>query len=199
MLDPLTSLGLVTNVVQLVEFGCNTLAKGYELASTGTTAEREHLRKLTRDTSCLCKELDAQLGHTEDDVLYGDGAKPSPQQIPVSHVRERLESPDVESLCATGEVGSQHRSKHSPEKGVRSIAHDAQDVAKELDNMLSKLSIKGAGDDNERPPKRRRTGATRVAQSLLKSVWKDKDVARLKTKMTDLQRNLILRMSVMQK
>jgi len=61
MLDPLTSLGLASNIVQLVEFGLTVASKGRELASTGTTAEHEHLKVLTRDTRVLCYELDRQV------------------------------------------------------------------------------------------------------------------------------------------
>jgi hypothetical protein len=57
MLDPLTSLGLASNIVQLVSFGFEVLSKGHELATTGTTREQAHLEAITRQTKSICSDL----------------------------------------------------------------------------------------------------------------------------------------------
>ena len=62
MIDPLTSLGLASNIMQLVSFGIQVIDKAKELAVTGSTAEQEHLRAIAGDTSRICRELHDQIG-----------------------------------------------------------------------------------------------------------------------------------------
>ena len=59
MLDPLTPLGLASNVVQIVDFGVRTIAKAGELAATGTTKEDAHLEKLIQNNLSVHSDLQA--------------------------------------------------------------------------------------------------------------------------------------------
>lgn len=57
MLDPLTALGLATNVVQLVDFGLKACTKARDLAETGTTEDYNHLEDLIRQNLTLTEDL----------------------------------------------------------------------------------------------------------------------------------------------
>lgn len=85
MLDPLTTLGLVSNIVQLVDFGLDVLDRGRELAQTGTTTERQHLRRLVEDTQAVCAELQQKMPPKSDqkDEDLQRSALRDPQNEPV--------------------------------------------------------------------------------------------------------------------
>lgn len=168
MLDPLTSLGLASNIVQLVDFGLKTAARGRELATKGATAEHKHLETITKDLSSLCADLD--------------------KQVPAPEPRNKSRKIDV-----TPKQPPPQELVNS-DRAIRDLAHTAKDVADELLTLLQTLSINKPSEDGERPSKRRRT----VASRLVKSMWKEKEVQSLRLRMNDLQQEMMIRLSVMQ-
>ncbi|KAK5122176.1 hypothetical protein LTR85_004422 [Meristemomyces frigidus] len=163
MLEPITALGLASSVIQLVDFGFKTAARGRELATKGATAENAHLATITKDLIELCTELDTQTGAG----AVGDG--------------EAQQSSQSEEGAKSAEA-------------IKALARSAKDVADELASLLQGLSLNKPGENGEPPTKRRRT----VASRLVKSVWKDKELQGLRIRITSLQQEMILRLSVMQ-
>jgi hypothetical protein len=60
MLDPLTALGLASNIIQLVDFGSRLVANAQDIARDGVTADHKHLQSLARETKILCEDIDTQ-------------------------------------------------------------------------------------------------------------------------------------------
>lgn len=57
MLDPMTALGLASNIVQLVSFGGELISRGKELSKTGCTSEHAHVRTIAKDIGDLSAGL----------------------------------------------------------------------------------------------------------------------------------------------
>lgn len=57
MLDPLTALGVASNVIQLVDFASKVLSKAKDLRFHGTTVDNTRLEALTVDMVFLCENL----------------------------------------------------------------------------------------------------------------------------------------------
>lgn len=59
MIDPLSALGLASNILQFVEFGCKLVSDGYELHENGSLSGVDELELVTKDLICLAKDLTA--------------------------------------------------------------------------------------------------------------------------------------------
>lgn len=57
MLDPYTGIGLVANIVQLVDFGLKIISNAREISSTGLPAEYKHLESIANNVTVLTKTL----------------------------------------------------------------------------------------------------------------------------------------------
>ena len=221
MIDPLTSLGLACNIVQLVEFGCNVIQKGRELASNGTTDERKHLEKLATDTSRLYKELEEQLEPQKIKVKKSDDQQDQDATATRNNEDDssmRMDHTLFPTLFNLDEpfpnTGTSLRPRIHKEKKkdaddeIRLLADETKDVADELKGLLARLDLRDLDssseeDEEPRPAKKRRLisrrNPRRFARSLWESACKDKSVTKLKNRMVDLQRNMVLRMLVVQR
>ncbi|KAK3678826.1 hypothetical protein LTR78_001279 [Recurvomyces mirabilis] len=161
MLDPLTSLGLASNIVQLVDFGIRTFCQARELAATGTTQDYEHMEALLQDSNSIFWDLDAATG---EKVGNND--------------------PGWEDRLAPLTEGDK----------VTALARRSKEVAEELSVLLHKLKFEEPNEDAGRPMKRRRTAVKCVVKGLLKK----SEVTELRSKLNDLQQQMILRLSAMQ-
>lgn len=57
MLDPLTALGLASNIVSFIDYGCKLISDGYELYGKGTLGGTEELELVTKDLVRLANDL----------------------------------------------------------------------------------------------------------------------------------------------
>ena len=59
MLDPLTALGVVSSVIQIVDFGCKLVSETQEIYQSASGATRKHVTSLeiTEDINILYKDL----------------------------------------------------------------------------------------------------------------------------------------------
>ncbi|RXK34146.1 hypothetical protein BBD39_06045 [Arsenophonus endosymbiont of Bemisia tabaci Asia II 3] len=89
------------------------------------------------------------------------------------------------------------RSRFSAQDGstFASLATQTKSVANNLDELLARLEV-NAEDETEGPPtKRQRVSSSRVARKLLRGIWDDKEIKGLKSRMLDLQRQLLLELA----
>ena len=120
MLDPLASLGLVSNVVQLVEFGMKVVQTGHEIATTGTKVEHTHLKAIADNTAAVHAELHKQVG------VF------------------RLTDPENDASENLGvyKADELKRSDHPrDEKSVVSLAMRTRGVVDDLSRMLQRLKM----------------------------------------------------------
>lgn len=178
MIDPVTSLGLAINVVQIVDLGFRIIGKGKELARTGTTVEQEHLKKLAQETSNICSDLQGQAAIPNTSNQHDGAGK--------CHTRNPGDDQARVDLA-------NHR------KAIGELAHRTKDVADELSELLSTLSLGCTRDEEEGPPRRRRMAPGRIIKGVWKSAWKEPDVSRLRRTLADLQGDMILRLTVLQR
>ena len=71
MADPFTILGIVTNIIQLVEFGLKTCQKVHQLAESGTTSEHQYLESLVQTNLSLLGDLQAKTVKDPEDHEAG--------------------------------------------------------------------------------------------------------------------------------
>lgn len=64
MLDPLTALGLVSNIAQLVDFGMTLVSDAREISELGSTSEHEHIRTIVNDMGKLSAIITKKNGTT---------------------------------------------------------------------------------------------------------------------------------------
>ena len=169
MLDPLTALGLVGNILQIVEFGLKTVRTGRELAATGTTEEYERLERLLRDSQSLFSEL-----CTAERV--GASATQSSDQDLDARFRDS---------------GSEQQ--RASEQALRDLAGDGKVVVEKLSYLLDGLKIQER-DDAPSSAKRIKLAARRA----VKGAFKEKEVEKLKCELRDLQQRMLLRVSNLQ-
>ena len=64
MIDPLTALGAVASITQLIDLGIKTVTKSREIhkSASGSLVENEDLTAVTQDLSDLSKKLKEKLG-----------------------------------------------------------------------------------------------------------------------------------------
>ncbi|KAF7190662.1 Vegetative incompatibility protein HET-E-1 [Pseudocercospora fuligena] len=173
MLDPLTSLGLVVNIVQLVEFGLKAVSKGRELAQKGSTAEHRHFEVLARETEELCAEIRNQPAF----IRAANLEKSDPQET------------SIESGDGTADP---YADTHS---AIRNLADETRDVSRELGHMLKGLKIAdGASQGVKDSLKRKRA----LAGGLMKAIWHDHDLKDLRDRLLRLQQQMTLRLTIMQ-
>ena len=181
MLDPLTSIGLATNVVQLVDFGLKVATTGHQIATKGSTEEHTHLESIAKGTSRLCDEISKHKGHAQvpsTALSSGNGRKEQ-----------------------TTRPSSSNDAVQQDENAIEGLAFRARTVAEELGMMLQGLKIEDAGhDDSEGESskssrKRKRT----VLNRMVKAVWRDSDIQKLRKQLMELQQELILSLNVMQR
>ncbi|KAK4556700.1 hypothetical protein LTR86_006271 [Recurvomyces mirabilis] len=166
MLDPLTSLGLASNIVQIIDFGIRTFCQARELAATGTTLDYEHMEVLLQDSNSIFWDLDAATGALK--AGQADNNEPGWED----RLAPRTESDEVTAL-----------------------ARRSKEVAEELSALLHDLKFEEDKQDADgRPTKRRRTAVKCVVKGLLKK----SEVTELRSKLNDLQQQMILRLSAMQ-
>jgi hypothetical protein len=171
MLDPITAVGLASNIIQLVDFGVRIINSGRELATKGTTEELLQLETIIQDNILV---LDDLKGHHEG-----------------ADTNQSTESPNGSDLSKTGK-DSKPESCGDP---LQDLAHQARDVAKELSTLLHGLKLDNVlNQGEERPAKRRRT----AAKLTVKGVFKQKEVRKLQSRLDGLQKALIFRISASQ-
>ena len=180
MLDPLTSLGLVTNIVQLVDFGSKAVAKGRELKLTGTTTEHEHMRVIARSIFDLCDAIQNQINH-------GD-------------VRQLHESPQHNEAPVLQHVAG---ALLKSENCISQLSLKTRDVAQQLSIMLDGLKIEDCGsmalNSAQMTPIVGRKRKRDIASCFVKAIWKDSDLQTLRRNLSELQPQMILSLSVMQR
>lgn len=177
MLDPLTSLGLATNIVQLVDFGARVIKTGHDLAKGGGIAEHEHLAALAESSAALCADLQQQTGISDADL--------------VDRQRESCLNNTDSSTPAGNAIAD--------EEDIAILAKRTCDVAEDLALMLKGLKIEGRtiNKDASTPV---RAGSKRkrdVAATLVKAIWKEGDVQRMQKQLLELQDGLSLSLGVM--
>ena len=166
MLDPLTSLSLVTNIVTLIDFGLKAVKQGREIASSGTTAEHEDLRRAAANTISLCNIARFQV------------QEQTWSSANLSHAQKVDEQPIV------------------------LLANKTQSVAHDIGMMLEGLKIEDTPQaasttliDSTVGRKRKRA----VAKQVVKAIWRDSDLQKSKKDLDELQREMILSLTTMQR
>lgn len=171
MLDPLTSLGLATNVVQLVDFGLRVAKIGHQICKNGSTEEHQHLDEMSERIKRLCVEVQQNLRLKQRGQITSN--------LPTENEEPRYDHP------------------------IENLALRTRRAAEELSMMLDKLKIEDVqhpASSNESPNntptrKRKRDAVNRV----VKAVWKDADVQKLRKQLGELQQELILNLTVLQR
>lgn len=105
--------------------------------------------------------------------------------------------PPLESLVDRRDLDENSSRKcNDTEEALGGLALEAKDVAEELRTLLSSLKIDDAPHEGSegRPAKRRRT----AAKCAVKSMFKKKDVDQLRSRLNDLQQQLVLKMLSLQ-
>lgn len=64
MLDPLSALGLASNVIQLVDFSARLVKKGTEIHLRGETVDNARLQDVTVNLAHQSKNITASLGRS---------------------------------------------------------------------------------------------------------------------------------------
>lgn len=204
MLDPLTSLGLAANIVQLVQFGCKILSTGYKISTTGTTPERDHLEQLSDEVSAICRELDAQHDLRTKLKELEEAAKkrrdnvtwtrpPSEDVLPEWNYSEDKASSDASINEPTTKGAIEE------EENARGLAHKTRDAAEELSSMLAKLDVKGKNEDESRPTKRRKVSTGKVIRSVWDGIIHGSKLEAMKTRLLELQQCMVLQLSAAQR
>ena len=181
MLDPLTSIGLATNIVQLVEFGLKVAATGRQIASTGTTEDHSHLKGISQNISLLCDDIQKQIGRLNK----------GPTKSHLNRGRHQEDTCEHEPARSVNE------------NTVRHLALRTRVVADDLGMMLVGLKIDDSEQEtpnntplgSETSRKRKRS----VANRIVKALWKDSDIQRLRRQLVELQQELTLNLTVMQR
>ena len=171
MVDPLTALGLASNIVQLVDVGAKILKDGRELANTGTTEQCAHIRRLvdeSRSVSNAIKATSRNYGSPDD--LPGPGSSDR-----TGHSTERVRGPDEATVK------------------LHELAAETCDVAEELSAMLNRVTLSN-GNAEQRPGKRRRVAVKQAVRGMLRH----KDLETLRARLGDLHQALILRYASLQ-
>lgn len=72
-MDPLTAIGLASNVAQFIAFGCKLFSTTHKIhtSRTGLRSDAERIQALTLDLQGLCLKLKGSLSHkaTSDDEV----------------------------------------------------------------------------------------------------------------------------------
>ena len=133
---------------------------------------------MSKNITLLCNELEAR------------SLKVSVSGI--EHVEHKGESERSAASASTGNDKS---------VAVLGLAHRTKAAAEELDMMLQALKLDDSNQDDSTagsataPRKRKRTVLNRV----VKAVWKDSDVQKLRHQLGELQQELILHLNVIQR
>lgn len=65
MLDPVTSLGLASNIIQLVDFGAKCIKNAREIAENGCTEEQSRLRVIISDLVSVANDIEKQKSNAQ--------------------------------------------------------------------------------------------------------------------------------------
>ena len=124
-LESIASLGLVSNIVQFVEFGCRLFSQSKELyrSSNGLADEAVELENIAKSLSRLSKNL--MLEHPFSSHFLSDDI-------------------DVQFQPAN------ELEKYSDETGLTLIATECKKVADELSEALNQVRVKNSGKKNSR-------------------------------------------------
>lgn len=178
MLDPLTSISLATNVVQLVDFGLKVATTGRQIAATGSTQEQRHLEHMSKNISRLCDEIESQS-----------------QEASVAGIQRTEHKESQETLTSSTTMDNTDMTQ------VSALAYRTRNAAEELDMLLQGLKLDNPGRDDTNAEmttgsrKRKRSAFNRT----IKALWKDSDVQKLRKQLGELQQELILSLNVMQR
>jgi hypothetical protein len=175
MLDPVTSLGLATNVIQLIDFGFTVFQEGRQIARHGATAEQKHLRQISEGITETCK------------LLPVDQVEP----FMATHHESAIGSPtQVNGSPLTSKAGLENSKVSLPddEYQVTKLAITARATAETLTGLLGSLTL----DDHSRKRKRN------AIVCAVKGMWKAGDIREARTQLNELHWQLMLKLQVMQ-
>lgn len=125
-LESLAALGLASNIVQFVDFGCRLFSQSKELyrSSNGLKNEAVELKNITRS-----------LGRLSNDLMVGHSFKIQPSTYdPDAELEDNL---PIEPTNAS--------EKRRDEVDLMLIAKDCKQIADELSDALNQLKVKGTG------------------------------------------------------
>jgi hypothetical protein len=175
MLDPVTSLGLATNVIQLIDFGFTIFQEGRQIARHGATVEQKHLRQISEGITETCKLLPLDL--VEPFLAsHHDPAAGSPNQA------------DGSPRASTAGLENGKAPLPDDEQQVTKLAIRARATAETLTGLLGSLTL----DEHSR--KRKRSAVV----CAVKGMWKAGDVRDARTQLNELHWQLMLNLQVMQ-
>jgi hypothetical protein len=73
-----------------------------------------------------------------------------------------------------------------------SLATQTKGVANNLEELLAHLEVKAEDETGQPPAKRKRASTSEIARKLFRGLWDDKEIVSLKSRMLDLQRQMLL-------
>lgn len=145
-MDPLTTLGVAANVIQLVQFAGKLISESQEAYDSldGTSHRNTHLEAMALNLQTLLAQLSKE--PTE----------------PASILPSRAES----------------SARTSAEENLKQLVTDSKEIAKQLLMTLQNLKVQVG---NRR---------WRSVKQALTSAWKQKDIAELQTRLSDIRQQI---------
>lgn len=196
MLDPLTSLGVIANVVQLVDIGLRVTKKGYEIAQTGTTKDLEHLKTISDATTRTLWDL-------EKDRAVLDTSNGPNVLATTLQVIEDSSDPDPETTDGYG-TPSSSRTRSNDRSSTTKLLRQTSKTAEMLSMMLSGLKLESdsatvqadAAQVQQTIPRKRKRD--RLA-TFVKASWNDGELQLLRQQLLEMQLALVLELGVMER
>ena len=181
-MDPLSVLGLSSNVLQLAELTSKLCKKGRELFKTGTTEDIEHIDFIASDLTAVCAEIESVPISKTNTPLYEKA------DAPIAEEEQGLEQAHAEL---------QRETAGQDVHALGGLARRAEEAAQDLVALLKHLNVSDAADTAEPPTKKRRK--VTVVKRALKITWNEKEIEHLQSRVRDLQQALILRLVALQR